>query len=291
MTWPEFLAAKYTEKTAAAYAFEVAHFLKKLGEERALTANFADLVNYLAGLRKRYDKPATLRRILCAIKAYYRWLLETNQRADQPAAGLKLRDGARSRVQGQDLMSRAELAKLLAPRTERYGKLTGRNAVVIGLLVHQALTVREISLLEVGDIDLVAGTIKVAATNQTAGRVLELAVPQVMQLHAYLTVQRPELAKTTIDRLILTGRGGQENGDGVRYLVETLRPLVPGKKLTPTTIRQSVIALKLKNGEGLRQVQTFAGHKWVSTTEGYRETNLEELRAEVAKYHPLGGNL
>lgn len=32
------------------------------------------------------------------------------------------------------------------------------------------------------------------------------------------------------------------------YLIETLRPLVPVKRLTPTIIRQSVLALKLKGG-------------------------------------------
>ena len=85
------------------------------------------------------------------------------------------------------------------------------------------------------------------------------------------------------------GRGTAVDAEGVGYLVEQLRPLVPGKRLTATVIRQSVIALKLKNGEGLRQVQVFAGHKWVSTTEGYRETNLEELRTALAQYHPLGG--
>ena len=289
MTWPEFLAAKYTEATAAAYAFEVEHYLSWVGGEAgALAADYGRIVGYLASLRDRYDKPATLRRIISAVKAYHRYLLESGQRSDHPAAGLRLRDGRRrGGVQVQDLLTEEELGRLLEPRAERYGLLTGRNAVIIGLLVHQALTVREISLLEVDDIDLVAGRVNVAATRQTNGRKLALATQQVMQLHTYLTEQRPRLIKQESDRLILTGRGGEENGDGVRYLAETLRPLVKGKRLTPTVIRQSVIAGKLKKGEGLRQVQAFAGHKWVSTTEGYRENNLAELRAAVECFHPL----
>ena len=109
-----------------------------------------------------------------------------------------------------------------------------------------------------------------------------------MQLHGYLTDDRPKLVrKDSIDALILTSRGTAERGEGVHYLVETLRSMVPGKRLTPTVIRQSVIALKLKEGAGLRQVQVFAGHKKVSSTEAYRETNLEELKAAVASFHPL----
>ena len=73
----------------------------------------------------------------------------------------------------------------------------------------------------------------------------------------------------------------------MQYLVESLRYRLPGRRLTATVIRQSVIALKLKEGKGLRQVQAFAGHKWVSTTEAYRENNLAELQLAVARCHPL----
>lgn len=288
MTWPEFLARDYTAKTAAAYAFDVGHYLAWVGGEAgALTADYARLVGYLASLRKRYDKPATLRRILCAVKSYHRFLLESGRRDDHPALGLKLRDGARPQVQTQDLLSGDELARLLEPRPARYGKLAGRNEVILGLLVHQALTIREIGNLTTEAIDLATASIHVAATNQTNGRKLKLAAPQVMQLHGYLTGDRPRLLKVATAGLILTSRGTAERGEGVHYLVSTLRPLLPGKRLTPTVIRQSVIALKLKQGEGLRQVQAFAGHKWVSTTESYRENNLGELRAAVARCHPL----
>ena len=258
------------------------------GEERALTADYARLVGYVAVLRKRYDRPATLGRILCSIKAYYRYLSESGQRADHPASGLRLRDGARPRVQPQDLMSSGELALLLRPRPERYPLLAHRNAVIIGLLVYQALTVREIATLRCHHLDLTAATVTVPATRQTSGRTLPLAAPQAMQLIAYLNEDRPLLLRDETDRLILTSRGTPERGDGIRYLVETLRPLLPHKRLTPTTIRQSVIAQKLKEGKGLRQVQVFAGHKWISTTEGYRENNLAELRLAVERFHPLG---
>jgi len=53
------------------------------------------------------------------------------------------------------------------------------------------------------------------------------------------------------------------------------------------TIRQSVITLKLKQGQDLRLVQVFAGHRQPSTTEQNRADQLEELKAAVQKYHPL----
>ena len=62
---------------------------------------------------------------------------------------------------------------------------------------------------------------------------------------------------------------------------------VSGRPVTPLLIRCGVITQKLRRGEGLRQVQAFAGHKQISTTEDYRETGLNELWWAVERFHPL----
>ena len=253
----------------------------------------------LTYLRGAYASPATVHRILAAIKCYYRYLLETGQRADHPGSRLQLRDRpGPGTVQTQDLLSAAELARLLQPRPERYPMLAGRNRVIVGLLVHQALNAQEIGRLRVSDVDLSAATVWVKTGNRSRGRRLALVAGQVMQLHDYLTDGRPRLhekwvrgptSKSATDHLILTGRGTPERGGGVRYLVKTLRDLVPDKRVNPLTIRQSVLTLKLREGTDLRKVQVFAGHRTISSTERYRETDLEELQRAVERFHPLGG--
>jgi len=40
-------------------------------------------------------------------------------------------------------------------------------------------------------------------------------------------------------------------------------------------------------GKGLSELQYFVGHKKISSTERYRQTGLEELKAAIIKYHPL----
>ena len=78
-----------------------------------------------------------------------------------------------------------------------------------------------------------------------------------------------------------------EKTDNIHSLCETYRPLFPTKRITPITIRQSVIANLLKQGKDLRIVQVFAGHKYVSATERYRQNNLATLQKAVQKFHPL----
>ena len=185
----------------------------------------------------------------------------SGRREDHPGSRLRLRDVVRDQVQTQDLLATEELSLLLRPRPERYEILMNRNRVIIGLLVYQGLLVREVGALKVNDVDLEKATVRVLATSKTDARKLRLDAAQVMVLYAYLNEDRPQLLAAETNHLLLTSRGTPERGEGVHYLVETLRPLVPNKRLTPTVIRQSVIAGRLKSGQGLRQVQAFAGHK------------------------------
>jgi integrase/recombinase XerD len=128
----------------------------------------------------------------------------------------------------------------------------------------------------------------VSGTPKSNGRTLSLKPRQVMLFYDYLHQVRPRLVKTETEYLLINLRGRRESGEGIGYLVETFKPLFPGRSLTAQTIRQSVLANLLKAGKDLRVVQAFAGHRKPGTTEKYRQTGLEELRAAVAKHHPLG---
>ena len=142
--------------------------------------------------------------------------------------------------------------------------------------------------LKIEDIDLEKGEINIKKTNRTNGRTLPLQSAQIMLFYRYLNEIRPVLlkAKETLF-FIITAKGSAEKGEGIHYLIETFRPRFPNKKISPTIIRQSVIAQKLKAGKDLRIVQVFAGHKNPSTTEKYRQNNLEALKLAVNQHHPL----
>jgi integrase/recombinase XerD len=49
-----------------------------------------------------------------------------------------------------------------------------------------------------------------------------------------------------------------------------------------------VIANLLKQNHDLRVVQVFAGHKYPSATEKYKQAQREELKKQIQKYHLLG---
>ncbi|MEM7574207.1 MAG: tyrosine-type recombinase/integrase [Bacteroidota bacterium] len=288
MSLQDYLSRYYSASTARLYRFEIDHYLAEVGSSRASQAGYRELLAHLSSLRDRYENTGTLHRILQAIKCYYRYLLESGVRDDHPAKNISLRDVRPSQIQLQDLLTEIELQALLLPRQERYPMLARRNRVVMSLLVNQALALQEMAALKVQDIDLEKATIQASGTAKLNTRKLRLKADQILLLHDYLEQDRPQLLRTSTDALILTSRGTAERGEGIHYLVETYRAMIPGKKLTPTTIRQSVLHLRLQKGEDLRHTQAFAGHKNPSSTEQYRQSRLEVLRRAVEQYHPLG---
>ena len=285
----KYLQKKYALQTVKVYLFDINRYLLYMGKKRAENATWQDVLEYLAYLRAHYHNPHTINRILCAVKAWYFYLLETGKRRDHPCRNLKLKDAGVSDIQLQDLFSQAEMERLMQ-RRERFPLATLRNRVLISLLIYQGLRHKEIIRIRMQDIDLESGSIFVRPTARGMARTLTLQPRQVMLFYEYINNVRPALLKADTDRLIITLRGTAEKGEGITYLVETFRHLFPGRLLNPRTLRQSVIANLLSDGKDLRVVQVFAGHKKISSTERYRQSGLKELQAAIEKHHPFEQN-
>jgi integrase/recombinase XerD len=284
MSLEEYLRKHHSPATAKAYQREIEQYLK--ANPNASQASFKDVMNYIGTLRRKYGSSASIHRIVSSIKVYYKYLNYIGQRKDNPARSIKLRDKRHKALQVQDLFTPSEL-ELLLERKERYAYLQIRNQVVISLLIYQGLTTGEMASLTTADINLEEGTIKIKATPKTNARELKLKTKQIMLLHKYMNDTRQKLLTIDTDKLLITKLGTAETGEGIHYLVSTYKKLFPDRNLNPKTIRMSVITNLLKEGKDLRIVQTFAGHKYPSATERYKQSGIEELKQVIQKLHPL----
>lgn len=281
MELEQYLKERNAPGTVKRYLREIELFFSSV--ETAEQAGYQEIMHYLGKLRAGQNNISPG---LAAIKKYYDYLVATGQRKDHPAKSIRLRDKRSRDIQLQDLFKRQEL-ELLLNRKERYPILKNRNQIIISLLIYQGLTNGEIKGLELENINLEAGTIYIKAGRKTNARTLKLQSRQVFWLMNYIREDRPKLLKSNSKKLIISKLGTAENGEGIGYIIETCRHLFPTRKLNAQTIRQSVIANLLKEGKDLRIVQAFAGHKYPSTTEKYKQSQVEELKSQVLKYHPL----
>ncbi len=283
MTIETYLREKYSRLTAKAYQRDIKHYLSKQKDPQSAT--YEKILQYLEGQRKP-QSPASLNRILQSVKKYYDYLLATKKRKDHPCERLKIRDHYKIDIQLQDLFTREELESLLE-RKERYAILKNRNQLVLSLLIYQGITTGELIRLSPRSLDLEKGELHLPSSHRLNGRSLNLKPNQILAAYQYIHEDRPKLLKTISDQLLITKKGTAENGEGISYLVSTQQARFANKNLNPKTIRQSVIANLLASGKDLRWVQIYAGHKYPSSTERYRQSHLEGLREAIKKYHPL----
>ncbi len=288
----EYLNENYSIKTADLYQREITNYLSN--NPKAEEYNYSQVVNAIGKLRERYPNTKTLNRIVASIKAYYNYLCFNGTRNENPSKAIQLKDIQNRAIQLQNLFTSQELETLLTSKKERYTNLETRNKVLISLLIYQALKPQEMENINIEDINLTEGTIYIKPNIKSNGRELALKPNQIMLFYEYINQIRPKLLnqitenQTTKGTALLLGiRGEAMTGEDITKHIKRNYNLYQPRKVNAQSIRQSVIMNLLKENKDVRIVQTFAGHKYPSTTEKYKQTNVEELKSALQIYHPF----
>lgn len=299
MDLKSYLQRELSPATAARYERDLQIFFFHLNlaagrHAQPGTATYKQIMDVIGLLRKKYSNPKTVNRILAAIKKYYDYLLHTGRRKDHPCKSISLRDTRRRSVQLQDLFTTQELEHLIEcrPESRKNRKVNQvRNKLLLSLLVYQGMARTEISKIEIGDINLEEGTIRAKGDERTHGRTLPLKAKQVHWIYEYMNRERP---KAESNKLFIGLRGEAMSSDSLcrivlryQYLFRPEGAHSPERTLNSQTIRMSVTRNLLKEGKDIRVVQAYMGHKSPGTTEKYKQSHTEELKAEIQKYHPI----
>ena len=117
---------------------------------------------------------------------------------------------------------------------------------------------------------------------------MTLQAVQIMDLMEYTLQVRSEILQQSgleTDHLFITPSGSAHMGNAFTTMNEKLKQINPSYK-NVKQIRASVITHWLKH-YNLRQVQYMAGHRYVSSTEGYFINQLDDLQEDISKFHPI----
>jgi integrase/recombinase XerD len=285
MKLEEYLSQSLMQSSVESYVYDINKYKKN--NKNAHKYDYQKVMQYIEILRNEHSI-SNVKRVIASIKKYYDYLIETGKRKDNPARAIRIRDGKENPIQLQDLFTEKELQILLVPRIERYPFLTKRNKIIMSLLVNQGLRIGEIEHIKLTDIDLEKATIQINKTGITNARNLPLKAEQILLIYEFINQDRNKLKTFRNDEnaLLLGKLGTPIRKEDVDYLISTYQKQSK-KKLTTTTIRQSVIANLLTKNNDLRIVQHFAGHKSPDTTEKYRQTGLNALKTAIEKLHPI----
>lgn len=278
MTLLQYLFEHHTPQTADSYYRSIEKFKSKTRNAKKL--HYHDIVKYL----NKYS--SNKQRELASIKRYYDYLLEQGEIEYHPCVNLTIKR-QKHVVQFQDLFTSAELEKLLN-RPSRYNDLKYRNKLIISLFIFQGLASENVVNLKLQDVDLDNGTIYIRATRNLKSRTLEIQGKQMVYLMNYLHLERSRLNRFSSVKLLIGKLGQDVKVDTLNRMIKPLKILFPTKNLNAKTIRQSVIYNWLnKEQKSLEEVQQLSGHKWLSSIEKYKESDLEMKRKLLQKFHPI----
>ncbi|MGY3214556.1 tyrosine-type recombinase/integrase [Mucilaginibacter sp. HD30] len=265
----------------------------------AIQVTHADVLEFADQLKQDGYTIRLINRVMVAVRYYFTWLQYTGQATHNPAAGIILKGTIRHVP--HDLLAQTELEALYEsyPITD---ERTHRNKVIVGLMVYQALTRDELQTLRSEHLKLREGKIHIPQTGKLNSRILSLEPHQILDLQEYVLIVRPKIlaermagrygrkpdqykAVEDIHRLFISMNSVDDMKNSLLHLNYALRKINPKYKHV-TQIRQSVITEWLKE-KNLRTVQYMAGHRYISSTERYQTSNLEDLKDALNKHHPL----
>lgn len=293
------------------YIRELALFLAWIDKEEIQIAK-PDVLKYLEYLKnKRNLENISRSRVLNSLNHYFTFLYKQEQIRQNPCLFLKIRGTKKTSL--YRIYTPEELTQLydnyytvfvrsyddshIPKNLQKHIRLSKeRNAVILNILVHQGTTTKEIDTLELCDLDLMNATLKIHGARKSNERILQLEATQIGVLMDYLQNIRPQLLdyhqNKENQRLFLSLPEISKDKTNSQNLMHVFKPLTKQVKeidknfLNFQQLRASVITNWLKV-HGLRKTQVLAGHRYISSTEKYKQNNLQELTDDISKLHPF----
>lgn len=162
-----------------------------------------------------------------------------------------------------------------------------RNKIILGLIIYQGIRTEELAKLTVSDVKLREGKIFIPGSRRHNERELTLEAHQLYDLMDYINETRKLFIaiRGQDSKNLFLSMGTSERFDNRMQKLTNQLTKQDKRVKEIKQVRASVITnwLKVHN---IRKVQYMAGHRYVSSTEGYQANNMDDLKEDVNKYHP-----
>ncbi len=287
-----------SDHTVAAYRRDLtllATFLAR-GDSSLASAEYPQLRRFLAQQHTLGYARASIARRVGAIRTFYRWAVATGA-VDRDPAGMLGRPKVVNRLPTV-LRPREAIELVEAPADPASSDPTTipldpieaaillRDRAVLELLYGSGLRVGEVAGLRVEQVDTGRGRVLVRGKGDKE-REVPMSDDAVDALERYLSVGRPRVSGDDRRTMFFNRKGKPFSGRDIRAMVEQYAGrLLPGRRITPHTLRHSFATHLLEGGADIRAVQELLGHASVATTQRYTHVSRTRLFEAYEQSHP-----
>lgn len=239
----------------------------------------ADVRQWLASLRRKNYAPASMARMLSSLRSFFRYLQRQGLVNNNPAQGIRAPRGEKRLPRTLDVDRAGQLLDQLPADTVP----EVRDWAMLELLYSSGLRLSELTGLDLPDLDLAAGQVRVLGKG---GKQRDLPVGSKARaaLQDWLAV-RSQLARDT-PALFVGERGARIHPSVVRQRLRQAGQLELGQHLHPHMLRHSFASHLLESSQDLRAVQELLGHANISTTQIYTHLDFQHLAQVYDRAHP-----
>lgn len=186
-----------------------------------------------------------------------------------------------------DTLSPAEVDRLLnAPSALSAQGM--RDRAFLELMYSSGLRVSELCALELQDMDLEEGYLRVQSGKRDKQRLVPIGGKAVTAIETYLVSARPAFVRSKTGSVVfLSNRGSALSRKTVWHWIKRYAGQAGIEKpVKPHGLRHSFATHLLSNGADLRAIQEMLGHADIGTTEIYTKVDRSRLVAAHAQFHP-----
>ena len=278
----EFLSVEknYAENTISSYERDLlkfSSFLNKKGFNDFKEIDSDALNLFIMELRNAGTSGKSLKRYLSSIRVFFTFLMERDGLEINPALSIKTPKIERDLPKTIDF---DDLKKMMTIKSSKYKEL--RSVLMIELLYSCALRVSELVGINLEDIDMNEGFVKVMGKGGKA-RFSPMGQTTIEVLKRYVK-QRPNC---NTDALFINQKSLRISTRTVQNIVKN-RALEVGVSINvhPHMLRHAAATHFLQSSHDLRTVQEFLGHKSIKSTQVYTHLDFLELSKVYDEFHP-----
>lgn len=275
-----------SENTIAAYRRDLNHYLNYLAAQKISNLDFIDrqiVQQWFGVLHDEGRSTKSIARFTSTIRSFHQFALREKYAAKDPTVLIETPKYERKLP---DVLSIDEIDLLLT--TPETSKNNGyRDRTMLELLYATGIRVSELINIEVEDVNLLMGFVKVFGKGNKE-RIIPLGETVIELLKTYIENVRPQLLKKQVTHtLFLNMQGKPLTRQGIwKIIKQTGAKAGIQKRLTPHTLRHSFATHLLENGADLRAVQEMLGHSDISTTQLYTHVSKTQIKKMYQQYHP-----
>ena len=268
-------------RTARAYKGAIKQLLSYLQINDVRQPVRENIINYRRELENRGLKPSTIHLYLVAVRRFFQW---TEQNSFYPNIAANIKAPKQDTGHKKDYFAGDQIKNILG-NIKRDSVEGLRNYAIIDLMITGGLRTVEVVRANIEDMRVVGGisVLYLQGKGRSDKKDFIKLTPKVEEaIRTYLTAR----GEAETDAPLFASESKRNHGQ--RVTTRTISGICKkamrssgfnSKRLTAHSLRHTAVTLALMSGQTLEEVQHFARHRNISTTQIYAH-NLDRMNSE-----------